>query len=182
MSKKNKIIVVILVVLAAGAAAVFFFLRTVEEKKDHLLKMLPDNVDMRIADFVYTEVGQDNVQWELQAKSAQYQKNRNLAQLEQVRVKLTVDKKREFILTGQQGEVDTDQKNFAVRGKVKIISDAGDTFVTDYLRYSGHEKKIYTDAPVAMENQRMKIQGRGLTILIEKEELALASNVRAIIR
>ncbi len=60
-----------------------------------------------------------------------------------------------------------------------ITSDSGDRFTTDYLRYANDQRKIYTEAPIVMENNKMKIQAVGLVIFIDKGELFLSSNVRA---
>ena len=49
----------------------------------------------------------------------------------------------------------------------------------DDLAARDARKEIYTDAPVRMETSRMKIQGVGLSILMDKGELALASGVKA---
>ena len=55
----------------------------------------------------------------------------------------------------------TDKKNVEIKDNVVITSDAGDKFSTDHLSYNDAEKKFYTDAPVTMENKRMKITGQG---------------------
>lgn len=181
LNRKNRMVALILVVFVVIGAAVFVVYRMMEEKKENFLKMLPENVDMRISDFVYTEVGQDDLQWDLKAKSAQYRKSKNLVQMEQVHLKMTAKQGRMFILTGNSGEIDTDKKNFEIRGNVEIVSDTGDKFRTDYLRYSDRLKKIHTEAPVSMENHHMKIQGVGLVIFIKTGKLSLSSNVKAII-
>jgi len=181
LNKKIKVFAVIFIVLVFIGAAVFALVKAVGEKKANVLKMLPDGVDLRIQDFVYTEVGQDNIQWELKAKSAQYQKNKNLALLDQVHLKLTTNKGKVFIMTGDKGEMVTDKKDFEIRGHVVIISDTGDKFMTDYLRYNDSRQKIFTDAPVMMENKRMKVKGGGLVIFIKAGELTLSPGVKAII-
>ena len=82
-------------------------------------------------------------------------------------------------MTGDKGEMLTDKKDVEIKGHVEIRADTGEKFSTDYLRYSDAGKKIYTDAPVSMESKRIKIQGVGLSILINKGELTLASSVKA---
>ena len=73
----------------------------------------------------------------------------------------------------------TDKKDLEINGDVVITSDSGDRFTTDYLRYVNEQRKIYTDAPVVMENSKMRIQAVGLNIFIDKGELILLSGVRA---
>ncbi len=149
------------------------------DNRSNLLKILPDEADIRISDFIFTEVGKENMRWEVKARSAEYQKKLNLALLDQVRIKLTTPDGRIFILTGDEGKMQTETKDVELNGHVVMISDAGDKFSTDYLRYSDAEKRIYTDAPVRLENENMHIEGVGLSILVNKGQVLLASNVRA---
>lgn len=177
--KKIKTIVVILVGFVLVAAVVFSIIRMAGEKKTNIIKILPDEADMRISDFVFTEVGQDDIQWEVKAKSAQYKKKQNLALFEQVRIKLTTKDGKVYTMTGDQGEMLTDKKDVEIKGNVIITADTGEKFTTDYLRYNDARKKIYTDAPVMMESKRIKIQGVGLSILMNKGELTVPSSVKA---
>jgi len=176
---KVKRFITLLLVLALVAAAVFVGVRLFEEKKTNLIKILPDEADMRISDFVYTEVGQDDIQWEVKAESAQYQKKKNLALFERVRIKLTTKEGRVFTMSGDRAEMLTDKKDVEIKGSVVITADTGETFTTDTLRYSDARKTIYTDSPVLMESKRIRIQGVGLTILMTRGELIVPSSVKA---
>lgn len=177
--KKIKIIAVLLIGLALIAALGLIVFRLAGDKKADIIKILPDEADIRIADFVYTEVGRDDIRWEVKAKSAQYQKKQNLALFVQVQIKLTTKEGKTFTMTGDQGEMLTDKKDVTIKGHVVIASDTGEKFTTDYLRYSDAGKKIHTDAPVVMESQRFRIRGVGLSIDLTRGELTLSSGVRA---
>ena len=179
LNKKNKVITITIIILVLVAAVIFAVVQSIGEKKANILKILPNEADVRISDFVFTEVGQDDIRWEVKAKSAQYQKKQNLALFDQVQIKLTTKEGKVFIMTGDKGEMLTDKKDVEIKGHVVITSDTGDKFSTDYLRYSDVQKKIYTDAPVVMEGNRMKIQGVGLSIFMNKGELILSSGVKA---
>ncbi|MHB8137660.1 MAG: LPS export ABC transporter periplasmic protein LptC [Smithellaceae bacterium] len=179
--KKIKIIIIVLISAILVAAIIYAILQGVGEKKENIIKILPNEADIRIQDFVLTDVGQNNVRWEIRAKSAQYQKKLNLALFDQVQVKVTTEEGKVFIMTGKKGKMLTDKKDVEINGDVVITSDTGDKFTTDYLRYTDAQKKIYTDAPVVMENKQMKVQAVGLTIFTDKKELTLSSGVKAII-
>jgi len=179
LSKKIKVAILILIVFVLAAVIIFAILRVTDGKKANIIKILPDEADVRIQDFFYTEVGQDNLRWEIKAKSAQYQKKRNLALFDQVQIKLTTQKGKVFIMTGDKGEMLTDKKDVEIKGHVVIVSDTGDRFSTDYLHYNDAQKQITTNAPVVMENKQMKIEGVGLSIFMDKGELTLSSEVKA---
>src|SRR4030042_1050606 len=75
-----------------------------------------------------------------------------------------------------------EQVDFEINGNVVITSSEGDKFTTDYLNYSDAEKKFFTNAPVTMENKRVKIKGTGLTLFINSGKLNLSSMVKAKIK
>lgn len=177
--KKIKLIVPILAVLVLGVIILLVVMNLAGDKKASLIKILPDEADIRIQDFVFTEVGRDNIRWEVRSDTAQYEKKQELAVFDKVRVKLTMPDGKVIVMTGDKGEMHTDKKDLAIKGHVLIVTDSGEKFTTDYLKYSDAEKKIYTSAPVVMEGDRIRIQGTGLVIFIEKGELALSSAVRA---
>lgn len=182
LNKKKKLIILILAVISLGAFLAFLVLGGAGGKKANIIKILPGEADVRIENFVFTEVGRDNMRWEVKSNTAQYEKKHNLAIFDQVWVKLTAPDGKVFVMTGDRGEMLTDKKDLEITGHVVITADSGEKFSTDYLKYSDSMKKIYTDAPVVMESERIKVQGAGLSIFIDKGELALSSGVKASIR
>ncbi|PKN20510.1 MAG: LPS export ABC transporter periplasmic protein LptC [Deltaproteobacteria bacterium HGW-Deltaproteobacteria-6] len=182
VNKKVKIIAAALIIMVLAALVIFAVVRGTGEKKTNVIKILPDQADVSIQDFVYTEVGKNNIQWEVKAKTAQYKKKQKLALFDQVQIKLTTQKGKVYIMTGDKGEMLTDKKDVEIKGHVVITSDTGEKVLTDYLHYGDVQKIIHTDAPVVMESKRMKIQGVGMSIFINKGHLTLLSRVRAEIR
>ena len=180
LSKKTIIISSIVFVLIASVIAAVAIIKFNENKPGILLKALPD-VDLQIKGFVYTEVGEANAKWEVKAETATFNKKQNLAVFDRVQIKLTTSEGKVFEMSADKGRMFTDKKNIEIENNVVIISDAGDRFSTDHLSYSDAEKKFYTDAPVTMENKRMKITGQGLSIHMNKGELNILSMVKATI-
>jgi len=159
--------------------AVWVIKNNIYDKPKNIIKILSDQVDLQIKDFIYTEVGEDNSKWEVKAESAKYIKKENLALFDRVKIKLTTSAGKVFIMTGDKGQMLTDKKDIQIKGNVVIVSDKGDRFSTDYLNFNDAEKKFYTDAPVTIENKKMKIKGTGLTLYINTGELTLSSMVKA---
>jgi LPS export ABC transporter protein LptC len=176
---KKKIILFSILIIVLTTVVIIAVVRNTYDKPKNILKILPDHVDLQIKDFVYTEVGAANSKWEIKAQTAQYEKKQNLALFDQVQIKLTTAEKKVYVMTGAKGQMLTDKKDIEIKGNVVIVSDSGDRFTTDYLKYSDAEKKFYTDAPVIMENKQMKINGRGLTLFMNTGELNLSSSVKA---
>ncbi len=181
ISRKKKIIFIVTLAFALGIA-IFAIIRNINDKPKNVLKILPAHVDLQIKDFVYTEVGEGNSKWEVKARTAQYNKKQNIAVFDQVQISLTTAEKKVYQMSGDKGQMLTDKKDIEIKGNVVITSDSGDRFTTDYLKYSDAEKKFYTDAPVTMENARMKLMGKGLILFMNKGELKLLSSVKAEIK
>lgn len=178
LSQKTKIISIVLIIFVVITAAALVIKSNIYDKPQNIIKILPDHVDLQIKDFIYTEVGETNSKWEVKADTAKYIKKENLAVFERVKIKLTTSDGKVFIMTGNKGQMNTEKKDLQIKGNVVIVTDKGERFTTDYLNYSDAGKKAYTDAPVTMENKKMKIRGTGLTLYINTGELNLSSMVK----
>jgi LPS export ABC transporter protein LptC len=181
LSKKTIIISSLAIIFFVILIAVLVIVRVNTSKPKTIIKALQDTTDVQIKDFVYTEVGKNKSKWEVKADSAIYDKKQNLAVLEMVKIKLVTSNGKVFNMKADQGRINTDRKTIEIGGHVLIDSDDGDVFSTDYIKYDDAEKKFYTEAPVTMKNQRMKITGKGLVIYMNKGELNIPSMVKAII-
>ena len=182
LNKKTILIssIVIACVVVVIIVAVIFKIKDTRTKD--LLKALPEQIDLQIKGFVYTEVGEGDSQWEMKADTATYYRKKNLALFDRVQIKINMSDGKSFILTADKGEMFTDTKDVKIIGNVVIVSDTGDKFHTDYLNYNEEERKFFTNAPVTMENKFMKIKGVGLTLFIKKGQLKLSSMVKAKIK
>jgi len=182
LNKKTILIssIVIACVVVVIIVAVIFKIK--DDRTKDLLKALPEQIDLQIKGFVYTEVGEADSQWEMKADTATYYRKKNLALFDRVQIKINMSDGKSFEMTADKGEMFTDTKDVEIKGNVVITSDTGDKFHTDYLNYNEEERKFFTDAPVTMENKRMKIKGVGLTLFIKKGQLKLSSMVKAKIK
>jgi len=62
---------------------------------------------------------------------------------------------------------------------VVILSNRGDRFATNRLKYSDSEKKIYTEDPVTISNPRFEMKGKGMVLLLKSEHVTMAGGIRA---
>ncbi|OGP89132.1 MAG: LPS export ABC transporter periplasmic protein LptC [Deltaproteobacteria bacterium RBG_19FT_COMBO_43_11] len=180
--KKTKIISAVVIAFVVLLIVVGTIIGINKAKTKNILKILPEQVDLEIKGFVYTEVGENNSKWEVKADSATYQRKQNLAIFDRVKIKLNASDGKVYFMTADKGKMLTDKKDIEINGNVVITSNEGDKFTTDYLNYSDTEKKFFTNAPVTMENKRIKIKGTGLTLFINSGKLNLSSMVKAKIK
>ncbi len=167
------------IAIVVSVAAVIMIMDSRDSSQGPPLMIMSDNVDLQVKNINYTDVGDSGLKWEIKAYSAKYLKSENLAMFDQVRVKLVMEDGRVIIMTGDKAKLRTDTKDMEISGNVKIVSDKGDNLTTDILKYSGSERRLYTEAAVTMENDRMQVRGVGMNISLEDKDVALLSRVKA---
>lgn len=177
--KKKKAIMIGSVAFLMLAAVVCLILWAEHSSDDKRIKILSDNVDLQVKDVLYTDVGDSGLKWEIAADTAKYMKNENLAVFDNVKIKVILKNGRTFVMTGKSGRMNTETKSMEISGNVAIVSDSGDRLTTDVLKYSGTEQRFFTDSPVVMENSRMHVQGTGMTLSLNDQDVSLLSKVKA---
>lgn len=165
--------------LVLAAAGTWWFVQNRGVIPKQALQIMAENVDLQVQNVTYTDVGSSGEKWEVKADKARYMRHEKIALFDKVAVTLILADGQTFHLTGDQGRLKTDLKDMDITGHVVIVSDRGDRFTTDHLRYVHAEKKIFTTDPVYMENDRIRIRGVGLTLRLDSRDLKLSSRVEA---
>jgi LPS export ABC transporter protein LptC len=142
------------------------------------LKVMADNVDLQVKNVIYTDVGKSGEKWEIRADTARYARKENLAFFDTVQIKLVTSEGKTFLMTGERAKLQTDSKNIEISGNVEILSDRGDRFRTDMLRYTNADSTVHTDGAVTMWGDQMQIRGTGMTLNLKQGKLSLQSDVK----
>jgi LPS export ABC transporter protein LptC len=177
--KKMKALAVVAVGLVVLAIVGFFILRGEKTSDNKQIKILSDNTDLQVRDVFYTDVGDSGIKWEIKSDLAKYKRNENLAVFEKVIMKVIMQDGKTYVMTGNQGRMNTETKDMEISGDVNIVSDKGDRLVTDILKYSDSEKRFYTESPVKLENSRMQVRGTGMSLSLTGKDVSLLSRVKA---
>jgi len=170
----------VLILLAAGAVGILFYFSDSGEQGE-MLKIIPENVDLQIRNIHFTEVGDPDLKWELQADSGRYVRKDNLAYFDKVRIKLITSGGKSYTMTGESGILHTDSNDAEITGNVHVVSDRGDRFKTDRLLYSSSDRIIHTDGKVFMEGNKTAVNARGMKLYVKEEKVSLLSGVQAVI-
>lgn len=180
MKFKKKIVVITgVIILVISVAAIVLVMESRKSSPIPLLNIMSDKVDLQVKNINYTDVGDSGLKWEIKADSAKYIKSENLAMFDRVRVKLLMSDGKTIVMTGDKGTLNTNTKDMEITGNVEVVSDRGDRLTTDILKYSGSERRIYSEVAVTMENARMQVRGMGMSLSLEDKDVALLSRVRA---
>jgi LPS export ABC transporter protein LptC len=175
---RKKVLIVVVLAMVISAAAIIM-INIPKEPGKALVKIMSDQVDLQVRNVRLTEVGDSGMKWEIMADTARYQKKENLAFFEKLSIKLVTKEGRTFLMTGDRGRLNTESRDMEIEGNVNIVSDSGDRFKTDNLRYRNSEKLIETEGSVVMENKRIRVSAVGMTLSVEEKKVALLSQVRA---
>jgi LPS export ABC transporter protein LptC len=175
---KKKGIILGFTLLVISVAITFLAINFYKASPETVLKVMADNVDLQVKNVIYTDVGQSGEKWEIRADTARYAKKENLAFFDTVRVKLVTNEGKTFVMTGERAKLQTDTKNIEISGNVEILSDRGDRFRTDILRYNNTDSTVHTDGAVTMWGDQMQIRGTGMTLNLKQGQLSLQSKVK----
>ena len=176
---RRRTLLIAALLVAIFSVATILIIATRKESGKALLKIMADRVDLQVRDVHYTEVGDSGVKWEIRADAARYQKKENLALFDNLTIKLVMDDGATFVMTGDHGRLNTESKDMEIEGNVGIVSENGDRFATDRLRYRNADKTIETDRPIVMENEAVRVSGVGMVVALEGKKVSILSQVRA---
>lgn len=167
-------------VLLAGALFLYM-LFVAHKEEDTVLKVLSDRIDLHIKDFHYTEVGNPDMTWEINADTARYIKKEAVTLFEKIEAKLIFSSGRTYTITGENGSLNTDTKDMDIYGNVVAVSDRGDRFETDRLSYTHGDGSIHTKDTVKMTRPGVDVKGVGMNLSLRDKKVTLLSDVSAII-
>ena len=173
---------VILFMLAGLIAVTVRGLRSTDPVQ--VLEKLPENVDLALKDFSYTE-SQDGVRrWTVNAASAGYSRKDEMTRIEDLHVVFydVSGRNEQVILTARQGRIDVQTRQLEVWDDVEVTTAEGETLFTDRLHYSDEGKLITTDAPVRYASEGMTVRGRGMRLDVVERTVHLNADVQAWLR
>ncbi len=165
------------------AGALFLYILVTGHKEGGALKVLSEQVDLQIKDFHYTEVGNPDLTWEINADTATYIKKDDVTLFENVKVRLVFSNGDVYVITGKNGSLHTATKDMDIDGNVVALSGGGDRFETASIHYthSGGDGMIHTKDAVKMTRPGTDVRGIGMNLSVRSKELTLLSGVRATI-
>jgi lipopolysaccharide export system protein LptC len=139
-----------------------------------------EQADARIEGFTFTQTKGDIVQWRVEAQEARLYEHDKRAVLRQVEITLYGVQGRELMLTGEQGTLDTENKNFTLANRsdpIVIETESGYVIRTNHLNWIDQRREIHTSDPVAIDGHGLQITGRGLLGKLDSEIFQVLDDV-----
>ncbi|MBW2631217.1 MAG: LPS export ABC transporter periplasmic protein LptC [Deltaproteobacteria bacterium] len=168
-------------VLLVGALFLYVLCIVHKEEKG-VLKVISERVDLQIKDFHYTEVGDPDLVWEINADTARYIRKDDITLFENVEIKLVFSNGGIYTITGEKGSLHTDTKDVDIYGNVVAVSNSGYRFETDRLYYTHSNREVHTKDTVEMTRPGTDVKGVGMILSLKDRKATLLSNVSAVIK
>lgn len=135
------------------------------------------------ADLVVKEVNireeSGRVQWHLTAQQAEVFEQEGRTSLREVAVSVQ-QPERSWTVKGDEGDLYPRRNDLEIRSNVVLTSSDGLRLETSRLRWTGSEKRLWTDTPVTLTNGTGVIRGSGLDIRMAEETAVVSGRVRAV--
>ena len=139
-----------------------------------------DAADATISQFMFTQTKGDAVQWQVQAQEARLFERERRAMLQIVAVTLFGQQGKELTVTGDEGILDTETKNFVLSNRsepLMVHTESGYVIYTNHLAWTDQTREIRTQDSVRIVGHGLEVTGRGLLGHLDTEEFEVLEDV-----
>jgi LPS export ABC transporter protein LptC len=139
-----------------------------------------DKADATISQFAFTQTKGDLVQWQVQAQEARLFERDRRAMLQAVAVTLFGQQGKELTVTGDEGTLNTETKNFVLSNRsepLAIHTESGYVIYTNHLAWTDQTRELRTQDPVRIVGHGLEVTGRGLLGHLDTEEFEILEDV-----
>jgi LPS export ABC transporter protein LptC len=137
----------------------------------------PSAADMDIKEIRLQEESRGS-RWQLIADQASVFEDEGRTALKNITVNVR-DRERAWTIVGQEGDLFKETRDFEIRHGVVVTSDDGLRLETAVLRWENDKKRLWTDQPVKIVQDRSVVTGRGLDVMMADEVTTVTGPVRA---
>lgn len=141
---------------------------------------------MSMDGFRFTQSEKGRVSWLMNAGNADlYESKEALLKDIEIRFNSPDKDRREAVLRGETGTMDTTNGNATIRGgakEVRIITSDGYLLTTDSLTWKAGERLIRTDGPFKLLGSEIYLEGEGLSANVDMRTVVVKDNVKAVLQ
>lgn len=139
-----------------------------------------DKADAMISKFTFTQTKGDAVQWQVDAQEARLFDQEKRAMLQNVAVTLFGQQGKELTVTGDEGILDTETKNFVLSNRSEplvVRTESGYVIYTNHLAWTDETREIRTQDSVRIVGHGLEVTGRGLLGHLDTEKFEVLEDV-----
>ncbi len=139
-------------------------------------------VQIKGLSFTQTETGQ--LSWELVATEAVLTEKGQKALLQNISVTIPYGSGSTLSLQGDEGFVDTENKDFSLWKKTGLMTinlENGYTLQTSGLKWNASQRKIISDGKASISGRSMSVDGNSLSVSMDNQEMTVIGDVKALV-
>lgn len=140
--------------------------------------------DVRVRSFSFVQNGEGNASWTLKASVAELFEKTQIAHLSGITATMPYGDAGRILIEGDTGEISSDKKDFSIRkdeGLMTIKFEDRYSVETAGLRWDEGRRTLFSHGPVHISGIEAKVDGNELAILVDKEEMTVTGDVKALI-
>ena len=165
--------IAVVLVLAVREKKVSIVIRDASGPAEH------GGLSIALADFTYTGIGDDNQkEFDLRAAAARHFRDENRIELEDLTATFYKDDLT-YRLWSRRGVFFTDSRNIQLSGSVRAVMSDNTTIWTDSIAYDHAGRVVSTDDPIRIQRGAFTMEGQGMVVDIETEQMTILQKVRA---
>ncbi|MEA3385894.1 MAG: LPS export ABC transporter periplasmic protein LptC [Thermodesulfobacteriota bacterium] len=129
--------------------------------------------DLTFEGIRYTRNIGEKIQWVLKADVARLYEDKNIMDLEKIRIKFFPTGGGHVIVTADSGVYRIDNDEMSLNGDVKIHSEDGFTLFSETMHFSQKKKLIWTSDRVVIKGDGLEMEGEGLEYDLQDGKLTV---------
>jgi LPS export ABC transporter protein LptC len=141
-------------------------------------KPASDPADLKLDRLIYTETKEGKKEWELEAASASYFKDKGTVVLNKVKATFFGKNQETYVLVSEKGMLNTVTKAIEVYEGVKIDTSDGYQVRTASLKYLAESRELSTPDRVVLSGPQMQVEGVGLVLDLDKQRVRILDQVQ----
>lgn len=141
--------------------------------------------DIGIQGLFFAQTRMGEIEWAINAKSAEIFESEHLAAFTGVHVLLRTPQGLEISFDGDKGMINTDSHDFKIekeKDEIKVQMNNGYTALTRALVWRDQEREISSDQPVRIFGPGLVINGVGMLIRTLSQEFTITQDVHVILQ
>jgi LPS export ABC transporter protein LptC len=175
----------IIIILAALSYGGFILFRGAEMKVPVMFRPAPGpRLLISMDGFRFTKSENGRESWLMNAGNADLYENKE-AQLKDIEILFSNADKKEAVLRGATGIMDTISGNASIlRGtrEVRIITSDGYLLTTDSLYWKADQRLVWTEDPFKLLGSEIYLEGKGLSANVDMRTIVVKANVKAVLQ
>lgn len=176
--KNAKIVLMAVIMIASGlTVATFVHEYNKSESGENIAAFLEDGASLAISSLHQSATKDGREQWSLDALSARFITDRNLAVFESPSVIFFPKEERKVFVTANEGSLKTESNDIDVSGNV-LITEGDISLKTENMRYNHDKQTFSSKVPVKITGSDFRLDADSILIDLTTRTSMLKGNVK----